>query len=106
MSQIIEVLDDRLGTDFTTSDQLFFDQIEEDMVTDEVLLQQAQSNTRENFKFGFDDKFMDAVISRMDQNQAMATQMIDDDKMIIIVKAMMMDRVRSEEHTSELQSRG
>jgi len=93
ISQIIEVLNDRLGTDFTPSDQLFFDQIEEDMVTDEVLLQQAQSNTRENFKFGFDDKFMDAVISRMDQNQAMATQMIDDDKMIFIVKAMMMDRV-------------
>src|SRR5690625_1253198 len=56
ISQIIEVLNDRLGTDFTPSDQLFFDQIEEDMVTDEVLLQQAQSNTRENFKFGLDRK--------------------------------------------------
>jgi len=93
ISQIIEVLNDKLGTDFTASDQLFFDQIEEDMVMDETLAQQAQSNTKENFKFGFDDKFMEAVISRMDQNQMMAAQMIDDDKMIFIVKAMMMDRV-------------
>src|SRR5690625_5123567 len=48
ISQIIEVLNDRLGTDFTPSDQLFFDQIEEDMVTDEVLLQQAQSKDRKS----------------------------------------------------------
>lgn len=93
ISEIIEVLNDKLGTDFTTSDQLFFDQIEEDMVQDDSLAKQAQSNTKDNFKYGFEDKFMDAVIERMEQNQELFAKLMDDDKMATIVKDMLLDRV-------------
>ena len=93
ISEIIEVLNDKLGTDFTTADQLFFDQIEEEMVQDEILAKQAQSNTKENFKYGFEDKFMDAVIERMEQNQDLFAKLMDDDKMAAIVKEMLLDKV-------------
>lgn len=93
ISEIIEVLNDKLGTDFDSADQLFFDQIEEEMVQDEVLSKQANSNTKENFKYGFEDKFMDAVIERMEQNQELFTKLMDDDKMAGIVKDMLLDRV-------------
>ncbi|MCR9098939.1 MAG: DEAD/DEAH box helicase family protein [bacterium] len=93
ISEIIEVLNDRLGTDFTSADQLFFDQIEEEMVQDERLAKQAQSNTKENFKYGFEDKFMDVVIERMEQNQELFTKLMDDDRMAGIVKEMLLDRV-------------
>ncbi len=93
ISEIIEVLNDRLGTDFTPADQLFFDQIEEEMVQDERLAKQAQSNTKENFKYGFEDKFMDVVIERMEQNQELFTKLMDDDRMAGIVKEMLLDRV-------------
>lgn len=93
ISEIIEVLNDRLGTDFTPADQLFFDQIEEEMVQDETLAKQAQSNTKENFKYGFEDKFMDAVIERMEQNQELFAKLMDDDQMAAIVKSMLLDKV-------------
>ena len=93
ISQIIEVLNDKLGTDFNTADQLFFDQIEEEMVQDEALAKQAQSNTKENFKYGFEDKFMDVVIERMEQNQELFTKLMDDEKMASLVKSMLLDRV-------------
>lgn len=93
ISQIIEVLNDKLGTDFTSADQLFFDQIEEEMVLDETLAKQAQSNTKENFKYGFEDKFMDAVIERMEQNEELFAKLMDNDKMAGLVKDMLLDKV-------------
>ena len=93
ISQIIEVLNDKLGTDFKAADQLFFDQIEEEMIQDETLAKQAQSNTKENFKYGFEDKFMDVVIERMEQNQELFTKLMDDEKMASLVKSMLLDRV-------------
>jgi type I restriction enzyme R subunit len=93
ISEIIEVLNDKLGTDFTPADQLFFDQIEEEMVQDETLAKQAQSNTKENFKYGFEDKFMDAVIDRMEQNQELFAKLMDDNQMAAIVKTMLLDKV-------------
>jgi len=93
ISKIIEVLNEKLGTDFTSSDQLFFDQIEEEMVQDETLAQQAKSNTKENFKYGFEDKFMDVVIERMEQNQELFAKLMDDEKMATLVKTMLLDRV-------------
>ncbi|MEL6639226.1 MAG: type I restriction endonuclease [Bacteroidota bacterium] len=93
ISEIINVLNEKLGTNFTTADQLFFDQIEAEMVQDETLAMQAQSNTKENFKYGFEEKFMDAVIDRMEQNQELFAKLMDDEKMARIVKEMLLDRV-------------
>jgi type I restriction enzyme R subunit len=93
ISTIIEVINEKLGTDFTTADQLFFDQIEEEMIQDERLAKQAQSNTKENFKYGFEDKFMDVVIERMEQNQELFAKLMDDDRMAGIVKEMLLDKV-------------
>ncbi len=93
ISEIINVLNDKLGTDFNSADQLFFDMIEEEMVLDDTLVKQAQSNTKENFKYGFDDKFMDVVIERMEQNEELFAKLMDDEKMAGIVKEMLLDKV-------------
>jgi len=93
ISEIIQVLNDKLGTDFTPADQLFFDQIEEEMVQDETLAKQAQSNTIENFKYGFEDKFMDVVIDRMEQNKELFAKLMDDERMAGIVKEILLENV-------------
>lgn len=93
ISEVIEVLNDKLGTEFTSADQLFFDMIEEEMVLDEILVKQANSNTKENFKYGFDDKFMDVIIERMEQNEELFAKIIDDDQMAGIVKNILLDKV-------------
>jgi type I restriction enzyme R subunit len=98
LSEIIEVLNKKFQTEFNTADKLFFDQIEEDMVLDEKLAEQAKNNPIENFKFGFDDIFMDALISRMEQNQDIFGKMMDDKEFGGLVKGYMLKKVYSRLH--------
>jgi type I restriction enzyme R subunit len=93
LSEIIEVLNKKFQTEFNTADKLFFDQIEEDMVLDEKLSEQAKNNPIENFKFGFDDMFMDKLIGRMEQNQDIFTKMMDDKEFGGLVKGYMLKKV-------------
>ncbi|EIF6154525.1 type I restriction endonuclease subunit R [Clostridium perfringens] len=69
LSNIINKLNEKFGTNFTETDKLSIDQIKEDMINNNELKIKAQNNTVENFKFSYDDKFMDIVIGRMGQNE-------------------------------------
>ena len=55
--------------------------------------EQAKNNPIENFKFGFDDIFMDALISRMEQNQDIFGKMMDDKEFGGLVKGCMLKKV-------------
>ena len=93
LSEIIEVLNKRFATEFNNADKLFFDQIEEDLVADRKLSEQAKSNTMATFKFGFEDTFMDKLITRMEQNQDIFAKMMDDKEFGDIVKKYLLKRV-------------
>lgn len=93
LSEIIEVLNKRFSTEFNMADKLFFDQIEEELASDLKLSEQAKSNPIENFKFGFDDLFMDKLIARMEQNQDIFSKMMDDKDFGNIVKSYMLKKV-------------
>lgn len=69
LSSIIDRLNERFGTEFTSTDKLSIDQIKADIFNDEDLAQKAKSNTMENFKFSYDKAFLDIVIKRMGQNE-------------------------------------
>ena len=69
LSELIRILNNRFATDFTEADRLFFSQIEEELAQDQELKSSAQANKIENFKFKFNEQFMDKVIDRMDQNE-------------------------------------
>lgn len=93
LSEIIDVLNKRFSTEFNDADKLFFDQIEAELVADNKLSLQAKTNTIENFKFGFDDIFMDKLISRMEQNQDIFSKMMDDKEFGGLVKDYMLKKV-------------
>ncbi len=93
LSEIINLLNDRFGTDFTEADKLFFDQIEEEMVLDEKLGLQARNNNIDNFKYGFEDVFMDKLVERMDQNQDIFNKITDDKAFASVVKDYLLKRV-------------
>jgi len=93
LSEIIDILNERFGTDFKDGDRFFFRQIEEDMVTSEKLREQANSNTIENFKYGFDDAFIASLISRMNQNQELFSKTMDDKEFGDVVRALMLKKV-------------
>ncbi|WP_197945646.1 hypothetical protein [Kyrpidia spormannii] len=86
LSSIIEVLNQRFGTDFTPADKLFFDQLEEDMLGDAEVVKSARSNTMENFAYAFEDVFMSKVIDRMGQNDKIFVKLMDDPEFRKVVK--------------------
>ena len=93
LSEIIEVLNERFGTEFKEADRIFFHQIEEEMAANTKLQEQAQSNTIENFKYGFEDAFLASLISRMNQNQEIFTKIMDDEEFSKVVKTLMLEKV-------------
>jgi type I restriction enzyme R subunit len=93
LSEIINVLNKKFATEFSTADKLFFDQIIEDLVADKSLALQAKSNTIDNFKFGFDDRYLDKSIERMEQNQDIFAKMMNDKEFGDIVKNYMLKTV-------------
>jgi type I restriction enzyme R subunit len=95
LSEIINVLNKKFGTEFSPADKLFFDQIEEELSLDLKLQEQAKNNPIENFKFGFEDMFMDKLIGRMEQNQDIFTKMMDDKEFGNIVRNYMLKKVYS-----------
>ncbi|MEG0671716.1 type I restriction endonuclease [Clostridium sp.] len=79
LSNIIDKINERFGTYFTDTDKLSIEQIKEDMINNEDLKVKAQNNTVENFKFSYDDKFMDIVIGRIGQNEKFFTKLLEDE---------------------------
>ena len=66
--------------DLDERDQLLFDQFEETWVADPDVVDQARSNTLENFRLVFDHRFLDTVVSRMDENEAIFKRILDDEE--------------------------
>lgn len=79
LSSIIEVLNDRFGTDLTDVDKLLLDQFEESWVADGELADQAQNNSLDNFRLVFDKKFLQTIITRVDANEEIFKNILDDE---------------------------
>lgn len=78
LSRLIDILNDRFGTDFKPADQLFFDSIKEDAVADSSLRQAALANSMENFGYVFLKSLEGLFIDRMDQNEEITAKYLND----------------------------
>lgn len=78
LSEIITVLNERLGTDFTEADRLFFEQIQEKAAADERVRQTAQANTLDKFEIGIKKIIETLMIQRMAENDAIVSRYMDD----------------------------
>jgi len=79
LSTIVEILNERFGTELSDVDKLLFDQFEEDWIGDSELSDQAQSNTIDNFKFAFDRKFLKTITARVDANDEIFKRIFDEE---------------------------
>ena len=77
LSEIIEILNDRFGTNFTEADRLFFEQVKEEAKADGDVRQKATANTFDNFSLAMRQKISDLMVERMEQNQAIVTKYLD-----------------------------
>jgi len=78
LSRLIDIINDRFGTDFAPADELFFNQIREEAVADEALRQAATANTIDNFRFVFDKALEGLFIDRMEQNEDLFARYMND----------------------------
>lgn len=78
LSEIIQALNDRFGTDFSEADRLFFEQIKEKAIKDDKVIQTAKANTLEKFELGIQELIKDLMVQRMADNDGIVTRYMDD----------------------------
>jgi type I restriction enzyme, R subunit len=78
LSELIDILNERFGTNFTQADQLFFDQIQEEAIESRTLQKAAATNSKDDFRYVFDKAFEGLVIDRMDGNEEIFGKLMAD----------------------------
>lgn len=77
-SEIIEVLNERFGTQFSEADRLFFQQIEEKACRSEQVVRTALANPLDRFELGVRKLIEDLMIERMGENDEIVTRYMSD----------------------------
>ena len=78
LSEIIQVLNERFGTNFTDEDRFFFEQIREKAANDEQVIQLRRANPFEKFQIGLRQLIADLMVQRMGENDKIVTRYMDD----------------------------
>lgn len=78
LSRLIDVVNERFGTDFNQADQFFFDQLVEAAVSDAALKQAAAVNPGDKFELVFKNLLEALFVERMDQNEEIFARFMND----------------------------
>ena len=101
LSQLIDILNERFGTDFKPGDQLFLESIREDALADPDIRQAALANTMENFGYVFLKTLEGLFIDRMEQNEDITARFMNDQDFQEVVGKHLLkkvyEQVRSEQ---------
>jgi type I restriction enzyme R subunit len=89
LSQLIDLVNERFGTEFNQADQLFFDQIVEAAVGDDGLRQAAAVNPEDKFELVFRNLLERLFVERMDQNEEIFVRYMNDASFRDIVSGWM-----------------
>ena len=78
LSEIIKVLNERFGTNFTDKDRLFFEQIREKASNNEQVVKLRRANPFDKFQLGLRQLLENLMIQRMADNDKIVTRYMDD----------------------------
>ena len=78
LSSLIDLLNERFGTDFTEADQLFFDQIRASAENDQNIAEAARANNFANFASYLDRMLDELFIARMQGNEEIFSRVMSD----------------------------
>ncbi|SRR5712691_936146 len=78
LSEIVQVLNDRFGTQFTEEDRLFFQQIKERACNNEQVIKTALANPLDKFELGIRKLVEEFMIDRMGDNDKIVTRYMAD----------------------------
>ncbi|HNR88558.1 MAG TPA: type I restriction endonuclease [Spirochaetota bacterium] len=89
LSQLIDVVNERFGTDFNQADQLFFDQIIQSAINDVNIKQAAAVNPSDKFELLFKSVLETIFVERMDQNEEIFVRYMNDPEFQKVVTSWM-----------------
>ena len=89
LSQLIDIVNDRFGTDFNQADQLFFDQVVEAAMANDGVRQAAAVNPGDKFELVFKGLLENLFAERMDQNEDIFVRFMNDESFQNIVTSWM-----------------
>ncbi len=78
LSRLIDIVNERFGTDFNQADQLFFDQIVEAAVSSDTMKQAAAVNPADKFELVFRNLLETLLVERLDQNEGIFVRFMND----------------------------
>ena len=106
LSRLIDVVNDRFGTDFNQADQLFFEQIVEAALSDTALKQAAAGNPGEKFELVFKSLLEALFVERMDQNEEIFARFMNDKSFQKVVTGWLSSEAYRKLHTSAVAQNG
>ena len=78
LSEIIQILNERFGTNFTDEDRFFFEQIREKATNNEQVIKLRRANPFDKFQLGLRQLIENLMIQRMSDNDQIVTRYMDD----------------------------
>lgn len=105
LSEIIELLNERFGTDFTEEDRLFFEQIKEKATRSPQVIQLRRANPFDKFQLGLKKLIEDLMIQRRSENDKIVTRYMDDKAFesaaFGVLSKVIYDSIPAEAHPTE-----
>lgn len=93
LSEVIKVVNDKYGTDWTDEDRLLFEQIAGDMAANENLAEKMRANTKEQVKPVFEAEAMSAFVNRHGRNEKIVGDFMQDANLRKLIIAALLDDV-------------
>jgi len=77
LSEIITMLNDRFGTEFTEEDRLFFEQIKQKAINSPKVIDTARSNPFDKFQLGIKHVIEELMVQRLSENDELVTKYME-----------------------------
>ena len=99
VSDIIDKINERFGTDFDPEDKLFMDQVTSKMHSDESFVMKAKNNSFDNFVLGVEKQSQDILIDKYETNSKFVDKYLTDDEFKSFVLTYMLKDVYEKVHS-------
>ncbi len=87
-------LNDRFGTNFIATGELFWQQVRDDALANQNLQQAGAANTRHDFAYAPYQHLEELVVNRMDRNGAEAGTFFENPEVRSVIQNWMLDPIR------------
>lgn len=78
LSRLVDLVNDKFGTDFNQADQYFFDQLVETAILDDSVINAAEVNPEEKFELVFKNLLQNLFVERIDHNEDIFARFMND----------------------------